>query len=324
MATRFLKSGNPVSLFVIILGSVALRSLALLNVPTLPSIEGETYYYSLFFSPVASITWLSFILSFALVVFQAYVFNKIMEEQKLIPRVSNLPVAIYLLFSSLIPALVFLSPQLLGLTFAVLAIKKLFSNSKSAFSVRTYFTSGLFLGLAALFEQSMIVFLLFPVLNALYFHVQYVRSLLVPVTGFILSIYLAHALASFVTGEFIWPVNLLHHGFPVQGKSANYSLALYALLFLGFVFTTLGKLTSETVQVRKMYLLFFWWTVLFVFAAFISPSPFMGSLALLIPAVSAFASYRLFLSNRIKMANGILYGLLALTVINLLLMDVTL
>ncbi len=320
MATRFLKSGNPVSLFVIILGAAALRSVALWNVSSLPTNESETYFYSLFFSTAASIPWLSFVLAFILAAFQGFFFNKIVEEQKLIPRVSNLPFAIYLLFSSLIPALVFLSPQLLGLTFAVFAIKKLFSNSKSTFSVRTYFLSGLFLGAGALFEQSMIVFLLFPVINTLYFHVQYVRSILVPLTGFILSIYLAHALASFIGGEFIWPENHLQTGFAVKSKAEHYSLALFATLLLGFGFAAAGKLASETVQVRKMYLLFFWWSVLFVFSAIISSSSLTSSFALSVPAVSAFAGYSIFLSKRIKIANGILYGLLVLTIINQLFM----
>lgn len=318
MATRFLNSGNPAIIIAVIFLVIAIRAGVFFH--DLPGFEFEntTLFYDLLFSKAATHSALNFILGMFLAVIQGFVFSRMVQEQKLITRISNLPFALYLIFISIFPQTAFLSPQLAAATFTLLALKVLFSNSKSTFSVRKYLQTGLFLGMAALFEPAVILFLIFPFINALYFHIRYLRAFLIPVIGFFLSVYLAYGAASVIAGTFLFEFELffLQPAFETVTASGYYTGILFFLLLIGFGLPVLGKLTMETVQVRKVYLLLFWWSAACVPLIILSSNSFTAGFSIVIPSIAAVAVYQIFYSKRTVVSDSAIYVILVLTIIN--------
>lgn len=318
MATRFLNSGNPIVIIAVILLCMAIRAGAF--VLDFPFYEAgkSTLFYNLLFAIPEKNPVLNFILGMFLAVIQGFIFNRLVQEQKLITRISNLPFALFMFLSSLFPHITALSPQLAAATFSLLAIKVLLSNSKSLFSIKKYFQTGLFMGVAALFEPAAIILLLFPFINALYFHTQYFRALLIPFIGFFLSYYLAYGFASVFAGEFLFEPDYFFLKATFKGFSGSfyYAAVLFPLLLFGFGFPVLGKLTTETVQVRKVYLLLFWWAAACVPYLILSAHPGTAGFSVVIPSIAAVITYQLFFSKRNRVSDFVIYGILVLTIIN--------
>lgn len=318
MATRFLNSGNPIVIIAVIIVCTALRAGVFTGEFPQSNIQALPFFYDLLFIELQKSSVLNFISGLLLAIIQGLVFNRMVQEQKLITRISNLPFAVFLLLTSLFPQTALLSPQLVAATFALLALKVLFSNAKSTFSIQKYFQTGLFLGIAGLFEPAALLFLIFPFFNALYFHVQYFRSFTIPLIGFALSYYLAYGFASVIAGRFLfdWQHFLLR---PQMGSFTGYfyyASVLFTSLLIGFGFPVLNKLSIETVQVRKVYLLLFWWASICLPVFIFSGMQGLAVFTLAMASIAAMISYLLFYSKRTLISDFIIYGIVVLTFIN--------
>ncbi|SFB85208.1 hypothetical protein SAMN05421780_101760 [Flexibacter flexilis DSM 6793] len=102
------------------------------------------------------------ILAFVVLFVQALLFNEMGVRQELYTERTFVPALVYGIGASFFYDCLSLSPMLLGITFLLLALSKIFRHIRYGIREDEIFLIGFYIGIAALFKLSLTVFVLFP------------------------------------------------------------------------------------------------------------------------------------------------------------------
>ncbi|MFK7900485.1 MAG: hypothetical protein AB8B61_06975 [Cyclobacteriaceae bacterium] len=201
------------------------------------------------------------IFAMALTLFQAIIFNDIIGKYKLSGNASSLPFLFFCLLSSCVYDFTILSPHLLGFTFILLALSKLFSNYEKFQSIEFIFFIGFYIGLATLFYIPFIFWSVGFLLCLIFFtsingkHIfLFINGLLLPClfvyTYYLLtgnSTHLLHFISSYQLGDFVL----------LQTISASllFLSPLFIFAILGIVHA--GSFDNRTISVKQVSLSLF-------------------------------------------------------------------
>ena len=140
---------------------------------------------------------ISEIAGFFLILFNSLFFNNLVDKYRLIEERTFVPGFIYLLFSSSIFTGFEFSPLLLASTFLLLATSSMLGIGKeNSDKMKSSFTAGIYVGMAFICEQSMILFLCLGISASFYYSSKVFKTVLPFILGFtfpfivLLNIYL--------------------------------------------------------------------------------------------------------------------------------------
>lgn len=138
----------------------------------------EDYY---FFSAVSA--------SF-LVLLQAWMVNHLVVKNTILMKDSFLPALLFVLINSFYPQQMFLSPQLIANLFIILMFQRLCNLYESEKPLYIVLDSGLYLGMAVLFNYDTLIYLPFILISVILMTYFNIRFILASFFGLILPIYL--------------------------------------------------------------------------------------------------------------------------------------
>ncbi len=211
------------------------------------------YYLNLFGNEIVSNVIFNIILSAVLVFFQSGIILSIFSFYK-IKDFGFLPAWLFVLIMHLHPNLVFLSPQLLSLTFILLSFRKLLFYTENKTEIRALFEIGLFLGVATMFWSPSILFLFF-ILNFLHnnFNLSLKRLITILFACFIPILYAIAYLFISQEQEISQEVfkNLVFNTFDLNVTISNALLSFLVYVFL-VIFSLFSTQDFASKQLRKV------------------------------------------------------------------------
>lgn len=273
MFIRFFKTNQPASFLALPLLAVLLWAGSWIN-PVVPDSSVEMPFYSLI-SGLNNIPYLSVIVAFALIIFQAFYANNMINKYDLrdTRERSNFLTALFcIFFLSLFPAFRVLLPQHFSGIFLLLMLDRIFSSYRKEEAYSHCFDAGLLAGIASLFYFPSIVFFFlvwtsFIVLRSFNWR-EWVISflgLLIPWLIVCTWYFLFNRLPEFFnTGiAAIFSNNYFQFGKP---EHAILIAVFGGIFLLPSVMYFIRSMSSGKVRTNKFFLLFFW----FLFFAIIS------------------------------------------------------
>lgn len=141
--------------------------------------------------------WVHMAFSTVLITIQAGVLNNILLKNKTYGENNYLPAFIYVILASSILDFFALSPQLMALTFILLALNYIFRRIDNIVTDELFLYSGIYLGLATLFYLPSLIFFVIFLLSFILFSSAILRRLL-------LFVYSAGAVFIIVWAYFFW------------------------------------------------------------------------------------------------------------------------
>jgi len=279
--------------------------------------------FNVFFGWLLHLPLAAVLFAFALVVFEAYLWNTFINKQSLLKQSSYFTATFYLLLFSCRPVLVSLYPSLLSSLFLILAFRSLAESYKKEKALGDAFNAGIFTGIASLIYFPSSVFIVFLWIGLLTIRSLVWREWVISVIGFILPFGFTLAYYSvFYTPENFWYENLIapiseYHKPQVPGWQQVFLLSAMAGAGLICMFYFLGKISDNGVKNQKISALMVWFVVFAVGSIILSPQKDARSFMLLaLPLSFILANY--FARTKWKIIPEFLFMLLlAVIVINI-------
>ncbi|MCF8428848.1 MAG: DUF6427 family protein [Bacteroidia bacterium] len=125
-----------------------------------------------------------------LIVLQAWMVNHLVIKHTILNKDSFLPALLFVLLNSFYPQQMFLSPQLIANLFIILMFQRLCNLYESEKPLYIVLDSGLYLGLAVLFNYDTLVYLPFILISVILMTYFNIRFILASIFGLLLPIYL--------------------------------------------------------------------------------------------------------------------------------------
>lgn len=125
-----------------------------------------------------------------LVILQAWMVNHLVVKHTILEKDSFLPALLFVLLNSLYPQQMFLNPQLIGNVFIILMFQRLCNLYEAEKPLYIVLDSGLYLGMAVLFNYDTLVYLPFILISVILMTYFNIRFILATIFGIILPIYL--------------------------------------------------------------------------------------------------------------------------------------
>lgn len=125
-------------------------------------------------------------MSSLVIIIQAAIFNNILLKNKAYNENSYLPSFLYMILAASIPDFMALSPQLLSLTFILLAMGQVLRRIDNQVTDELFLSCGLFIGIATMFYLPAAVFFLVFLFSLILFTTAVLRRLLLYFFGFLL------------------------------------------------------------------------------------------------------------------------------------------
>lgn len=209
--------------------------------------------------------WPHFILSTFLVIFQAGYLNIVLLRNKAFDENNYLPAFLYVIIQSSLPEFYILSPQLLSLTFLILALNLIFRRIDNMASDELFLLAGIFVGLAMLFYLPTIAFFVSFLLSFVLFSTAILRRVVLFIMGMLTVVMLVWAytywfgyhtdfLISFFVDGFAKPKTyfLSTNRFFETGYAV---LLIFAISVVGIFWFRLTNFQTKIVQVMLFFLL---------------------------------------------------------------------
>ncbi len=241
--------------------------------------------------------WPHFILSTFLVIFQAGYLNIVLLRIKAFDENNYLPAFLYVIVQSSLPEFYVLSPQLLGLTFLILALNLVFRRIDNMASDELFLLAGIFVGLAMLFYLPTIAFFISFLLSFVLFSTAILRRVILFIMGMLTVVMLVWAYTYWFGYHTDFLISFFVDGF---AKPKTYFLATnrffetgYAVLFffaisiVGILWYRRSNFQTKIVQVMLFFLL------AGVVSFFISPELSGTEYVFLLPPMSFLLSHLL-------------------------------
>lgn len=227
--------------------AVVLR-VALFIIPIKVSSAKGGYLSEWLLSYLQPTEWWSHILAILLVVVQAFLINSLVANYRLFVKTNMFAGVFYILFTSLIPEFLRLSPILLANTAFIIGLYSCFGSTRKNTRVGSIFNFGIWLSISSLFYFEYIYLAIFGLVGLsilitpkLREYILFIIGLIVPflLTGTVA--YLFNSLESFLQSEFSTHFGLT--GFQIPNDPFSYGKII---LILGAYLLVIGSLAIYT------------------------------------------------------------------------------
>lgn len=262
--------------------------------------------------------WVHVIFSTILITLQAGILNSLLIRNKAYAENNYLPALIYVICMSAISDFFALSPQLISVTFIILALNHMFRRIDNVIADELFLYSGFYLGLALMcYLPSAIYFVIF-MLSLVLFSSAVLRRILLFVYGasvVFLVIWIYYywfdASGDFLYDYFVSPFGKSTNGFVDYFDLAKISLILILTMLFGVSVIFTQRVTNFQQKMQQVMLLF----ILAAFGVLFANSELMtADLVFFVPSITFFlVHYFLGLRRKIwrnLMPNVILLALL--------------
>jgi hypothetical protein len=263
---------------------------------------GETFDYT---GPIAAFVYkylnlifgrTSFIhygFSSLVIIFQAGIFNQLLLKNKAYDENSYLPAFLYMILMVSVPDFMTLSPQLLSLTFVLLALRNVLRRIDNQVTDELFLNSGIYIGIATMIYLPAMVFFLSFLFALILFSTAVTRRLLLYLFSFLLAFSLC-ALYFYWRGD-LW---VFIDSYLVQNLLLNAELSLswteiltitagFILIFVLSVFKTWSssRLTNFQQKIQQVIWLMFFGAVA---TFFLSNEKSLHEMVFIVPIMAYF------------------------------------
>ncbi|WP_370088088.1 hypothetical protein [Ekhidna sp.] len=248
------------------------------------------------------------------IIFQAGIFNHLLLKNKAYDENGYLPAFLYIILMVSVPDFMTLSPQLLSLTFVLLALRNVLRRIDNQVTDELFLNSGIFIGVATMIYLPAVVFFLVFLFSLILFSSAVARRLLLYLFSFLLVFTLC-ALYFYWRGDFWIFVEsyvsqnlLLAVEAPLSGLEVLALVSPFVLILVLSVFKTWtsGRPTNFQQKIQQVI-----WLMLFgaVATFFLSNEKSMHELVFGVPPIAYFWTHYFMLLKR-KIFRFIMPGLL--------------
>lgn len=244
-------------------------------------------------------------ISSIIIIFQSGIFNQLLLKNKAYDENGYLPAFLYIILMVSVPDFMTLSPQLLSLTFVLLALRNVLRRIDNQVTDELFLNSGIFIGAATMIYLPAVVFFLVFLFSLILFSSAVARRLLLYLFSFLLVFTLC-ALYFYWRGDFWIFVEsyvsqnlLLEVESPLSGLEVLALVAPFILIFILSIFKTWssGRPTNFQQKIQQVI-----WLMLFgaVATFFLSNEKSMHELVFVVPVIAYFwTHYFMLLRKRI-------------------------
>ena len=292
------------------------------------SMYSQTYDYT---GPIAVFVYkyLSFVFgrssfihygfSSIVIIFQAGIFNQLLLKNKAYDENSYLPAFLYTILMISVPDFMTLSPQLLSLTFILLALRNVLRRIDNQVTDELFLNSGIFIGIATMIYLPSMVFFLVFLFALILFSTAATRRL----TLYLFSFFLAFSMCSlyfywrgdlsvFIDSYLIQNL-LMERSSPLDLRGVFLISAGFITIFLISVFKTLSSARPTNFQQKIQQVI--WLMLLGALATFfISNEKTLLELVFVVPVITYFwVHYFILIRRRVfkfVMPGLLIFGLL--------------
>ncbi len=325
MLINFFKSSFFNQYIFIFLAGMLMWAGAWIVPPAMPLPEGPVPLYELTYQLVHALPRLSTLLAFILVLGVSWIYNEIFSHHEMVLKNSSLSALLLLMFLSMIPAYLTLSPVNISVALLTVVLYHLMVFYHKPEHIDRVYMAGFFISLAGFFYFPMFVWFFFLLISLIVCRAASLRVWLAAFTGFLTPLlyyavwcywhdHLADTLeqyAGFVTSLNLKPLDLLT-GLPfIFFTSAAAIFWIWAMMY-----PLKGMDKGIDFRAKSSLML---WTILFTLISF----PFSDSLLthhsmLAMPAFALFISRTVFGLRKMRLAASLmLIYFLAIVIHNL-------
>lgn len=224
----------------------------------------------------------------------AVILNRIVIQNRISREINLFPGMLLILFSALHKEMFWTSPQLIAITFLLLAISNIFRVYQKPNASIFIFNAGFFSAIATLIYIPYIFFVIFVFVSILVLRKMDVRDFIQVISGFILPFFFVHFIRYWNTGT----VKLFKDfneqmiiNFKISGMMINdWIIIAFIILLLVLSFNNYRKFTiKKSIQSQKKVNLFYWFLIIaFISLLFSLDSFFMPGLQILFISFAVF------------------------------------
>ena len=264
MVLRFFRSSFATQYLVIGFIAVLLWIHAFIYPPLMPPPDGPVPCYSLIYNLFAGIPRLATFIGFILTLVSAYLLNRLLTNNEVLPKNSSLSALILIVLMSYFPFLLTLHQLSIAALILLVILDQLFRSYNKLESLELSFVAGFLTGVASLFYLPFLIFFLFLWISLIIFRNydwhEWVGSFIGLVTPFIfLSVYYFWFDKWIIKAhEYIGFFMISFNPAPFSDPSfLIFSLIVLVLLIFGLI-ENLSHLSEKTIEIRKKTTLLIW------------------------------------------------------------------
>ncbi len=322
MLVRFFRSHQPVLLIIIPVLTALLWLPAFLH-PRPLLVDHPMPLFELLTKPLRSQPFLAVLVAFLLLLFQAFLFNFILEKFEFSGKPTYMPALLYIVFTSFSPALLQLHPGLIANIFVLLALHCILGTYRKPNVLATCFEAGFFIATASLFYFPAVVCILFIFIAISVLRTFSGREWVIAFLGFLLPYLYVFCYYFMVNGiSYLWADRMafafMNRDLKITEEIGQpyFELFLFVLIAAVMSFGRGTDLSSRSVQYRSNVAVMRWLLVISLLTLLLAPglnySYFFISL---IPLVVVVGSYFLW-ARLVWLAEVILWSLVVLIFFN--------
>ena len=244
-------------------------------------------------------------LSSLLIIYQAAIFNQLLLKNKAYQENSYMPAFLYVVLMISVPDFMALSPQLMSLTFILLALRNVLRRIDNQVTDELFLNSGIFVGIATMIYLPASVFLLVFLVSLIWFSSAVSRRILLYLFSFGL-VFVLCSLYFFWRGDlsmfldsFIWENLLMSANSQLDSMDIFLMSIGIGVIFVLGVFKTWSSVRLTNFQQKIQQVI---WLVFFgaLGTFFLSNEKAMHELVFMVPVIAYFwVYYFLFIRRRI-------------------------
>ncbi len=169
-----------------------------------------------------------------LIIFQAGIFNQLLLKNKAYDENTYLPAFLYMILMVSVPDFMTLSPQLMSLTFILLALRNVLRRIDNQVTDELFLNSGIYIGIATMIYLPAVVFFLVFLFALILFSTAVTRRLILYLFSFLL-IFSMCSLYFYWRGEFLLFVNSYVVQNLIMEKEYTLSMTEITFICIGFL-----------------------------------------------------------------------------------------
>lgn len=277
MIVSFFKSSYPAQFIALPVFALLLWFPAFWNVPVSPNPENQMPFAELLLGIVAGQHTISLILSWMLVVLQAFLLNNVVERHRLLKERSLLPALCYVVLIAAFPQMLFLHPALIANVFLIIALNKLLSLRRAEKVHSQIFDTAFLISIGSLFYYPSIVMYLLLCVAMMMLRSFSWREWIISLIGvcmpyvFIMTWYFwFDQIDIFISDKIFYPIML--KSFPYPSGNSFYILAgALVTLCLFALIPYLRQIALNTVQISKRLIIVAWFIFLSLISLLLAP-----------------------------------------------------
>ncbi len=241
-----------------------LWGLGAIHPPLMPAPEGAVPLYGLLYDWLSGFPYLAMVIGFILVIFQAVWLNFIVVKHDMVPHNTSLAALLFLLFLSLLPSYLTLTPVNITTFFLIFILQVLLAAYNQSEPIELVYTAGFFVALSSFFYLPSLLFYGFLLVFFLIYRSlkwrEWVSSLIGLATPFLYLVVLyfltdrLHGLMSLYSNYFdqIYPV------IPDVAWNDWFMFCLLGLFLLLGVWDLFRHIGEKTVELTKKSIVLLW------------------------------------------------------------------